>query len=218
MGATLGRIFEPFFTTKEVGKGTGLGLATVYGIVKQHKGWIEVASELGKGSTFTIYLPATGEPVGTRKEGSDPMAFIRGGDETILVVEDEPILRDMAQVILEECGYRIFEAATGKDALDVWDKHGGEIDLLLTDVVMPEGLSGRELAEKLLARQPRLKVIFTSGYSMDDVNPDVLSKNNARFLQKPYTRTSLARIVRAALDEHGPGLVADAPVAKTGGQ
>lgn len=213
-GATLKRIFEPFFTTKEVGKGTGLGLATVYGIVKQHKGWIEVTSEVGKGSTFTVYLPATSEPVAPPKEGSDPMAFVRGGNETILVVEDEPILRDMAQVILEECGYQIFEAATGKEALDLWDKHSEKIDLLLTDMVMPDGMSGRELAETLLMRQPKLKVIFTSGYSMDDVNTEVLSKNNARFLQKPYTRTSLARAVRLTLDGTRSDVATDAVTAE----
>ena len=216
-GATLSRIFEPFFTTKELGKGTGLGLATVYGIVKQHEGWIEVISEIGKGTTFTVYLPATGEPVTKPKEDTDLAAFIRGGSETILVVEDEMVLRNMAQVILEECGYRILEAATGKEALDIWNKHNGEINLLLTDMVMPEGMSGTELAEQLLVRKPNLKVIFTSGYTMDEVNPEFLSKNNARFLQKPYTRNSLARMVRTVLDENLKNRAADVPVTKADG-
>jgi signal transduction histidine kinase/CheY-like chemotaxis protein/HAMP domain-containing protein len=197
---TLSHIFEPFFTTKEVGKGTGLGLATVYGIVKQHEGWIEVASEVGLGSTFDVFFPASAETAKTRKEGSDPAAFIRGGTETILVVEDEPVLRDMAHMILEQGGYRILEAANGKEAIKVWDQHAPGIDLLLTDMVMPEGMSGVELAERLLAKQPKLKVIFASGYTVDDVSNEFLRKNNARFLQKPYTRTTLARAVRHSLD------------------
>jgi two-component system, cell cycle sensor histidine kinase and response regulator CckA len=202
--ATLGRIFEPFFTTKEVGKGTGLGLATVYGIVKQHEGWIEVSSEVGLGSTFDVFFPASVETAKTRKEGSDPVAFIRGGPETILIVEDESVLREMAHMILEECGYRILEAANGKEAIAVWERQAPGIDLLLTDMVMPEGISGVELAERLLARKPKLKVIFASGYTVDDVSTEFLKRNNARFLQKPYTRTILARAVRHALDGIAP--------------
>jgi signal transduction histidine kinase/ActR/RegA family two-component response regulator/HAMP domain-containing protein len=198
--ATISRIFEPFFTTKEIGKGTGLGLATVYGIVKQHDGWIEVVSEPGKGSTFEVFFPASGQAVKSAKVDTDPAAFIRGGNETILIVEDEQLLRDMAHIILRECGYRVIEAASGKEALEVWDQHQGSIQLLVTDMVMPEGVSGVELAEKLLAKQPRLKVIFTSGYTMDDMSGKFLARNNARFLQKPYTRTTLARAVRQALD------------------
>ena len=197
------RIFEPFFTTKEVGKGTGLGLATVYGIVKQHDGWIEVASAVGQGSTFKVFLPTSDQTAQAGKDGTDPAAFVRGGDETVLVVEDEPVLRDMAHVILEELGYRILDAATGKEALEAQRKDPAKIDLLLTDVVMPEGISGVELAERLLELQPGLKVIFTSGYTMDELSDAFLSKNNARFLQKPYTRVTLARAVRQSLDGEG---------------
>jgi two-component system cell cycle sensor histidine kinase/response regulator CckA len=200
----INRIFEPFFTTKEVGKGTGLGLATVYGIVKQHDGWIEVTSAVGKGSTFNVFLPASDQAAQSGKTGTDPMAFVRGGTETVLVVEDEPVLRDMAHVILEELGYRILGASTGNEALAVWEKHEGKVALLLTDVVMPEGMSGVELAEKLLTRKPALKVVFTSGYTVDEMSEEFLAKTGARFLQKPYTRTTLARAVRQALDSDRP--------------
>ena len=197
----LTRIFEPFFTTKEVGKGTGLGLATVYGIVKQHEGWIEVASEVGNGTNFNVFFPASDGSVENTKSDSDPAAFVRGGNETILIVEDEPVLRDLAHLILEECGYVIYEAANGPEALDIWDRHRNKIDLLLTDMVMPQNVSGVELAENLLAQKPTLKIIFASGYTVDDVSTAFLHKNNhARFLQKPYNRTHLARTVRQTLD------------------
>ena len=196
----ISRIFEPFFTTKEVGKGTGLGLATVYGIVKQHDGWIEVASEVGQGSKFSVYLPACPEQAQPARRDTDPATFIRGGTETILVVEDEGVLRDMALVILRESGYRILTAGTGWEALEVWEQEQGKIDLLLTDMVMPEGMSGVDLAEKLLERQPQLKVLFASGYTVDEVSEEFLKKNNAHFLQKPYNRVTLSMTVRRALD------------------
>jgi signal transduction histidine kinase/ActR/RegA family two-component response regulator/HAMP domain-containing protein len=198
--ATMSRIFEPFFTTKEIGKGTGLGLATVYGIVKQHEGWIEVSSEVGKGSRFSVFLPATEQTTAAVKRDTDPTAFVRGGSETILVVEDEDVLRDMAHTILEESGYRILDAANGKEAIGVWEKHRDEISLLLTDMVMPEGVSGVDLAERVLADNPNLKVIFTSGYTMDEISTGFLRKTNGQFLQKPYTRITLVRAVRQALD------------------
>ena len=200
-GYTITRIFEPFFTTKEVGKGTGLGLATVYGIVKQHEGWIEVASEVDRGTRFTAYFPASGETAKPVQEEAGPATSLRGGKETILIVEDEPVLRDMAQMILSEFGYRVLEAANGREALNVWTRYQASIDLLLTDMVMPEGISGVELAEKLLVEKPGLKVIFASGYTVDDVSTEFLKKNNhACFMQKPYTRIVLAQTVRQALD------------------
>lgn len=202
--ATVSRIFEPFFTTKDVGKGTGLGLATVYGIVKQHGGWIEVSSAPGKGSRFTVFLPAIQEKASAGKLDSDPAAFVRGGDETILIVEDEPVLREMANMILKECGYSILEAGSGKEALELWRQRASEINLLVTDIVMPEGVSGVELAESIRESQPDLKVVFTSGYTMDDVNTEYLERTHAHFLQKPYTRTTLARAVRIALDRVQP--------------
>lgn len=198
---TLGRIFEPFFTTKEVGKGTGLGLATVYGSVKQHGGWIEVTSEVGQGTTFRIYLPASTKTVENPKHSTDTAVLIRGGNETILLAEDEPVLRDLAHLILEECGYKVYEASNGPEALDIWGRHRNEIQLLLTDMVMPEKISGVELAEKLLAQKPTLKIVFASGYTVDDVSTQFLRDHNrARFIQKPYNHADLARTVRETLD------------------
>jgi signal transduction histidine kinase/CheY-like chemotaxis protein/HAMP domain-containing protein len=197
------RIFEPFFTTKEPGKGTGLGLATVFGIVKQHAGWIEVASEVGHGTTFTIFFPATEEAAAaqpTAEGPAAPVAVTAGGSETVLVVEDEMVLREMAREFLTECGYRILEAASGREALQIWGTHRSQVDLLLTDMKMPEGISGMQLAEKMIAEQPHLRVIFTSGYSDDIVSPEVLQRNNARFLPKPYSYADLTKLVRETLN------------------
>jgi signal transduction histidine kinase/ActR/RegA family two-component response regulator/HAMP domain-containing protein len=198
--ATMARIFEPFFTTKEVGKGTGLGLATVYGIVKQHEGWVEVSSEVGQGTTFNVFFPASSEPVKALPEAA-PDAAVRGGQETILVVEDEPLLRDMAHLILQDCGYRVLEAGSGAEAWQVWERNPGGIDLVLTDVVMPGGMSGMELAVKLLAGAPRLKIVFTSGYNVEETSTDFFRRGGAVFLQKPYTRPTLAKAVRDCLDK-----------------
>jgi two-component system, cell cycle sensor histidine kinase and response regulator CckA len=199
--ATRERIFEPFFTTKEVGKGTGLGLATVYGIVKQHEGWIEVHSTPGKGSTFSIFFPARSKPSETAVESAAPATQVRGGKETILLVEDEPVLRDLAQVILTECGYNVLDAKSGREALGVWEQHQSSIDLVLTDMVMPEGISGMDLAHRFLAAKPNLKLVFASGYSMEDLDTDFVSSGRAAFLQKPYTHVTLAKAVRDCLDK-----------------
>ena len=201
--ATLAHLFEPFFTTKEVGKGTGLGLATVYGIVKQHDGWLEVVSEPGKGTTFDVFWPATDGVAVSKKEEVAPAEEIVGGTETILIVEDEPILREMTRDILESCGYKIIEASSGKEALNVWDRRKTHVDLLLTDMMMPEGVSGVDLAERLLANEPQLHVVFTSGYTANEISPEVLAKTHASFLQKPYAHTDLAKIVRDCLDQNG---------------
>ena len=202
--ATMARIFEPFFTTKEVGKGTGLGLATVYGIVKQHEGWIEVSSEIGKGSIFKVFLPANSEPVKAPPPKSALATPVRGGQETILVVEDEPVLRDMAHLILQDCGYRVLEAGCGAEALQVWEGNPGAIDLVLTDMVMPGGMSGRDLVVRLMASHPQLKIIFTSGYNVEESNTDFFRRGGAVFLQKPYSRVDLAQAVRESLDKQ-PG-------------
>jgi len=206
--ATMKRIFEPFFTTKEAGKGTGLGLATVYGIVKQHNGWIEVRSEPGNGTTFLIFFPADSRPIQEQTEVLSPSTQLRGNGETILVVEDEPVLRDLAQLILQDCGYRVLQAESGVEALTVWQKHQRTIDLLLTDMVMPDGLSGKDLAETLVGDNPNLKVIFTSGYNVDDLGIDLVKKIGSHFLQKPYSRFTVAKTVRDCLD--APSLVAAA--------
>jgi PAS domain S-box-containing protein len=196
--STLARIFEPFFTTKEVGKGTGLGLATVYGIVKQHQGWVEVESEVGRGTSFKVFLP-----VSTRAVNGSTLVqpgIAPGGDETILLVEDEKALRDVVKEILEVKGYQVICAATGAQALKVWEERQGEIDLLLTDMMMPEGVSGRDLAERVLQDRPDVKVICSSGYSLDVVSPDFAKKKGTDFLQKPYSPETLARTVRECLD------------------
>jgi len=196
---TLSRIFEPFFTTKEVGKGTGLGLATVYGIVKQHNGWIDVESELGAGSTFVIHLPASSKSFDIAVERTPQRPPVKGGHETILLVEDEPVLRELARVILRDYQYEVLEAGTGAEAIKIWEQHQGKIDLLLTDMVMPEGMTGRELAEKLRSRKPELKVIYTSGYSADVMGSEI-GLRDAMFLQKPYPPPLLAKTVRECLD------------------
>ena len=194
---TLQRMFEPFFTTKEVGKGTGLGLATVYGIVKQHQGWVEVTSEVNEGSVFKIFLPASARQAEAVDSASP--APVRGGPETILLVEDEPVLRELARIILLDYDYRVLEASTGVEALKVWEDNGGNIDLLLTDMVMPAGMTGRELAEELKQRKPGLKVIYTSGYSSEVMGQD-LGLRDIKFLQKPYPPQQLAQTVRECLD------------------
>jgi CheY-like chemotaxis protein len=127
---------------------------------------------------------------------------VPGGTETILVVEDEPVLREMARDILASCGYKILEASSGREALNLWNRRTAQIDLLLTDMVMPEGVSGVDLAEQLLAAQPRLKIIFTSGYTANEVSPELLARTRARFLQKPYAHNALAQTVRDCLDKN----------------
>jgi two-component system, cell cycle sensor histidine kinase and response regulator CckA len=195
----LRRIFEPFFTTKEVGKGTGLGLATVYGIVKQHQGWVEVESEPGKGATFRVYLPmSTDATVAVQPHHTERVA--RGGSETILVVEDETPVRELVCGLLTGHGYRVLHAESGVKALELWRQSKEKVDLLLTDVVMPDRLNGRELAEKLRAEQPALKVIFTSGYSADVVGHDFTLQHGLHYLQKPYDPVKLAMAVRSCLD------------------
>ena len=195
----IGRIFEPFFTTKELGKGTGLGLATVFGIVKQHHGWIELESELGKGTAFHIYLPAsTALPLSP--ESFDSQFRAVGGTETVLVVEDERDLREIVTRTLNRHGYRVFQAVDGRNALEIWQQYKDSIDLMFTDVVMPGGLNGRELAEKLWVEKPGLKVIFSSGYGADALGKDFRLDPEINFLPKPYLPQALARIVRKALD------------------
>ena len=195
----LSRIFEPFFTTKELGKGTGLGLATVYGIVKQHHGWIEVESVLNQGTTFQIYFPVSDAPI-VEPEQFDTQFRARGGTETVLVVEDERDLREIVTRTLNRHGYRVFQAVDGQDALKIWADYKNEIDLVFTDVIMPGGMNGRELAEKLWTEKPKLKVIFSTGYGADALGKDFKLDPQLNFLQKPYLPQTLALIIRRCLD------------------
>jgi PAS domain S-box-containing protein len=193
------RIFEPFFTTKDPGKGTGLGLATVFGIVKQHQGWMEVTSEPGAGASFQIYLPASAAVLEAPARTAAPMKP-RGGAETVLVVEDELVVRTLTRTILERHGYRVFTAANGAEALSIWAEHKAKIALLVTDLVMPGGLNGQQLAKQLQAEQPRLKVVFVSGYSTDVAGKELPLRNGENFLQKPFGQDMLLKTVRRGLD------------------
>lgn len=195
---TQAHIFEPFFTTKDIGKGTGLGLATIYGIVKQHHGWIEMETKEGAGTTFTILLPVSENPAEPQK-GRNALDNLPRGTETVLVVEDEEPLRNLVTAVLRHAGYTVFDASTGAEALEIWSRHRRRIDLLLTDVMMPEGMSGRELAERILRDEPNLRVMFTSGYPMEAIGGD-LAKSGHAFLQKPYNPASLTQMVRECLD------------------
>jgi PAS domain S-box-containing protein len=195
----LEHMFEPFFTTKGVGDGTGLGLATVHGIVKQHGGWIEVDAPSGAGATFHLFFPATASTAAS-VEGRGPAPGLRGGDETVLVAEDEPAVRRIVQRILERFGYRVLVASSGVDALRVSAEHSGPIHLLLTDMVMPHGVGGRELAERLRAERPGIKVLFASGYSSEAVGLRTALGDRFAFLPKPYALAPLVQAVRACLD------------------
>jgi PAS domain S-box-containing protein len=194
----LPRIFEPFFTTKEPGKGTGLGLATVYGIVNQHGGCIRVTSEPGRGTSFEVLLPAREDASAEAGEAAQPVP--RGGTETILLVEDDAAVRQLTRAVLEAHGYRVLEAAHGREALALWEQADGRVDLLLADLVMPEGLSGSALAERLRARRSDLRVVFTSGYSAEIAGRELSLKPGQNFLQKPATSTDLLDTVRRCLD------------------
>lgn len=192
------RIFEPFFTTKELGMGTGLGLATVYGIVKQHSGYIYVDSDPGRGTTFRVYLPAgDARPL---IEGNEPSSALPRGRERILLVEDDPTIRQLSREVLESLGYSVLEAGSGEGALELCQAQKEKIDLLLTDIVMP-GINGRELAGRLLSRCPNLRVLFMSGYTPDVLVRQGILEPGAALVRKPLTTGALARMVRRVLDE-----------------
>ncbi|MBA3392268.1 MAG: PAS domain S-box protein [Deltaproteobacteria bacterium] len=195
----LPKIFEPFFTTKDIGKGTGLGLSTVYGIVRQHRGGIDVSSQPGQGTTFVVYLPMTLAATMAEtapSQGTD----VPLGTETILVVEDEQVLRAGIASFLRRCGYSVLEAASAVAALAVWDKHRDAIALVLTDMVMPAGMTGRDLAARLRRERPQLPILYTSGYAAELATAGEPLVEGENFIEKPYAPSKLAQLIRRTLD------------------
>jgi CheY-like chemotaxis protein len=200
--ATRQHIFEPFFTTKEKGKGTGLGLATVYGIVKQAGGDIWVYSERGHGTTFKLYFPRVMEEIA--KPAATETAHTGESLETVLLVEDEKAVRDLAVKMLQKLGYRILTAGNGAEAMEISRAHSGPIALLLTDVVMP-GMSGRQLADALRPQRPDMKVLFLSGYTEDTIVHHGVLDDTVQFLPKPFSREVLSKKLRAVLGKKQAG-------------
>lgn len=196
----LPKIFEPFFTTKEAGKGTGLGLATVFGIAQQHQGWVDVQSEVGLGTTFKVYFPRL---LGKKAEKSAQPALkdMRGGAETILLAEDDPSLRVAIRTALSQLGYQILEAPTGVKALEVWKENRTEIRLLLTDLLMLGGMTGKDLVQAILQENPKLKVVYMSGYSAEISGKGLVLNEGVNFLAKPFRPAKLAEVVRDNLDK-----------------
>jgi nitrogen-specific signal transduction histidine kinase/ActR/RegA family two-component response regulator len=198
---TLRHIFEPFFTTKGIGKGTGLGLATVHGIVKQHGGWVEVQSTVQQGTTFRVYLPASGMLADAAASAEEPQRM-PGGGEVVLIAEDEDSLRAVSAAALQRHGYRVFSAVNGDDALRLWAAHRDEIDLLFTDMVMPGEMTGWELASKLRAGKPGLKVIICTGYSQESDLRELDAGTRTALLRKPFDVARLLQTVRQCLDSN----------------
>jgi two-component system, cell cycle sensor histidine kinase and response regulator CckA len=205
---TVDRLFEPFFTTKKLGKGTGLGLATVYGIVQQHDGFLKVHSEVGNGTTFRVYFPSsTG---GACRPQQDIAAIAVTGSETILVAEDHEGVREVANTILRSYGYTIIPAADGEEALRFFRQDPTKFDLVILDVAMP-GLSGTEAFAQMTAIKPNLPVIFTSGHTSESFSLNSAIADGAVFLRKPYTSRKLGQTVRSTLDRHRQSKLESSP-------
>lgn len=198
---TIDKVLDPFFTTKEVDKGTGIGLSTVYGIVKQHGGHLRVESEKGFGTTFSVFMKKSKFQAETESKSED--VFVKGGNETILLVEDNFDARKSISIALESFGYNIIEACNGNDAIEKHNKHEGKINLLLTDVVMPE-LGGKALAQRLRARDPKFPVIFMSGYAFGEIPLELIERRDAAFIHKPFKPAEIALKIRQTLDNESP--------------
>jgi CheY-like chemotaxis protein len=199
---TMQSMFDPFFTTKSEGKGTGLGLAMVYGIVRQSGGWIEVWSKLGQGTSFSIYLPRI-DTAPVQDQVDAPTASNLRGNETVLVVEDENEVRRLTRTILESYGYRVLEAANGEEAVNVSENHSGEIHILVTDVILP-GMDGKVVSDRLRALRPKLKVVYMSGYPDDIISPRGIVERDVAYLLKPFRPDVLAAKVREVLEGTPP--------------
>jgi two-component system, cell cycle sensor histidine kinase and response regulator CckA len=197
---TIGQIFEPFFTSKGVGRGTGLGLSMVHGIVKQNNGFINVYSEPGEGTTFRIYLPWYADEVVNATQNR-AQEILLGHGEAVLVVEDEPALLSMNEMMLDRLGYRVLAASTPEEAIRLAEQHANEISLVITDVVMP-GMNGRELAERLQSLYPGIKIIFMSGYTADVIAHRGVLDENVNFIQKPFSKKDLSIKVREVLGKN----------------
>ena len=197
------RIFEPFFTTKEVGKGTGLGLAMVYGIVKQHDGFINVYSEPGKGTTFRIYLPLIKADTDKGEEAASAPEYPEGGTETILLAEDDASLRELSRSVLEQFGYTVIAAVDGEDAVKTYRENKDRIQLLLFDLTMPKK-GGKEAYDEIRQIRPDVKVLFTSGYAMDRVQKEGILEEGLDFILKPVSPMGLLKKIREVLDGRNP--------------
>jgi CheY-like chemotaxis protein len=195
----LPHIFDPFFTTKDVGKGTGLGLASVFGIIEQHHGWVEAESRLGRGTTISLYFPRVSQSAHV-DEVPQTVSLPVNGHETILVAEDETAILQVLKLLLSGHGYTVLEAPSGTVALDIWRQSRSSIDLLLTDMVMPEGLSGIDLAKQMRKEIPELRIIFCSGYSPEFFEGKFVLGAHDYFLHKPYDPNDLLLLIRKALD------------------
>jgi CheY-like chemotaxis protein len=193
---TLQRIFDPFFTTKAPGRGTGLGLASAYGIVRNHMGFIEVRSQKGKGSTFSVYLPASVKPVSSARSAAQPLAK---GSERLLLVDDEEVIREVGQKQLERLGYQVSLAQNGQEALERFAEQRAAIDLVILDMIMP-GMGGGETFDRLRAIDPRVKVLLCSGYSLEGQAARIMERGCNGFIQKPFSLDALSNKLRELLD------------------
>ena len=194
---TIEHIFEPFFTTKSRGEGTGLGLSTVHGIVKQHNGLINASSQVGEGSTIDIYLPSVEKPAETESTTTD--GSLRGGGETILMAEDDEMIRELAGRILKGAGYTVITAFDGNDAVRVFEQNRARIDMVLLDVMMP-GRDGRAVRDYILSRNPDMPVLFASGYADDTIHESFLNEEDVDLIQKPYKRDQLLSEIRRVME------------------